>query len=56
MKSKKQLTTSITAELHAELCRKAQEKELSVSDITRMALREFLERSKIAEKEEVRAE
>jgi hypothetical protein len=41
---KKQLTVFITEELHAKLIESAKAKELTISDLTRIALKEYLAR------------
>ena len=48
--NKKQLTVFISEEIHSRLLERAKEKELTISDITRKALREYLAQCK-AERE-----
>jgi hypothetical protein len=40
-RDKKQLTVFITGELHAKLLESAKARELSISDLTRIALKEY---------------
>ncbi len=49
--NKKQLTVFISVEMHNRLLEKAKKEELTISDITRMALRNYLAPSEAESRE-----